>query len=89
MSYSHPLSINYAIKTEKNTRVLELGMKCELCEEEAIYRFSPDLDIDGLGGCYKHKKSVEIAYYILLNEGIEAFNSFIVSLKKDKTPGTT
>ena len=59
-------------------------MKCELCEEEAVYRFSPDLDIDGLGSCGKHKKEVGIAYYILLNEGLEAFHSFLKSLQKNE-----
>ena len=61
-------------------------MKCEICGEEAVYRFSPDLDIDGLGSCEVHKGNVEIAYYILLNDGLKAFQSFINSLKKDESP---
>ena len=59
-------------------------MKCELCKKEATHRFSPDLDIDGLGACDIHKESVEIAYFILLNVGLEAFHSFLKSLQKNE-----
>ena len=61
-------------------------MKCEICGEEATHRYSPDMDIDGVGGCDKHNESVQIAYYILLNEGLEAFNGFIKSLQKTEAP---
>jgi hypothetical protein len=67
-------------------------MKCEICNNEAAYRFSPDLDIDGLGACETHKEFVQLAYYILLNEGEKAYNSFINSLKKSESqpkPPTT
>ena len=57
-------------------------MKCEMCTQEATHRFSPDLDIDGLGGCDEHKESVQIAYFILLNEGMEAFRSVLKSLQE-------
>lgn len=59
-------------------------MKCEICNEEAVYRFSPDLDIDGLGGCEKHKESVQVAYYILINIGEKEYKSFLKSLQKTK-----
>ena len=61
-------------------------MKCEICKEEAIYRFSPDLDINGLEACEKHKQDIEIAYMILLTDGEEAYKSFLNSLKKPEVP---
>jgi len=57
-------------------------MKCEICNGEAVYRFSPDVDIEGLGACDKDKESVQMAYIILLNEGLEPFKSFLKSLQK-------
>jgi hypothetical protein len=61
-------------------------MKCEICGEEAVYRFSPDLDIDGLGACETHKEKMEYAYFILLNEGLKPFQSYMKSLEKSETP---
>ena len=61
-------------------------MKCEICGQEATHRLSPDLDIDGLGGCDKHREDVQIAYYILLNEGFEACQSFLKSVQKSEAP---
>ena len=57
-------------------------MKCEICGEEAIYRFSPDLDINGLEACEKHKQDMQIAYVILLTDGEKACKSFLNSLEK-------
>ena len=57
-------------------------MKCEICKEEAIYRFSPDLDINGLEACEKHKQDMQIAYVILLTDGEEACKSFLNSLER-------
>jgi len=58
-------------------------MKCEICNGEAVYRFSPDVDIEGLGACEKDREYVQAAYIILVNEGSEAFNSFMKSLRKN------
>jgi len=57
-------------------------MKCEICGQEATHRLSPDLDIDGLGGCDKHGEDMQIAYYILLNIGEKEYQSFLKSLQK-------
>jgi hypothetical protein len=62
--------------------MLEWVMKCEICGQEATHRFSPDLDIDGLGGCDKHKESVQMAYYILINVGEKGYKSFLKSLQE-------
>ena len=61
-------------------------MKCEICKEEAIFRFSPDLDINGLGSCEKHKQDMQIAYLILLTGGEEACKAFLNSLEKADAP---
>lgn len=57
-------------------------MKCEMCGQEATHKFSPDLDIDGLGSCETHKEKMQMAYYILLHEGMEAFQSVLKSLQE-------
>ncbi len=44
-------------------------MKCELCEKEATYRLSPDLDIHGLGAYELHKEVVKQAYLLLMTIG--------------------
>ena len=54
-------------------------MKCEFCINEAIYRFSPDLDIVGFGACDEHKKDMQVGYILLMVEGEEAYNSFVRS----------
>jgi hypothetical protein len=58
-------------------------MKCEICGEEAGYRLSPDLDINGLGACEKHVRDMQVAYFILFQEGEEEFNEFIKNLKSN------
>jgi len=62
--------------------LLSKRMKCEVCQEEAFVRFSPDLDIDGLGACEKHKDDVDMAYIILITSGKEEYEKFIKSLKR-------
>jgi hypothetical protein len=64
-------------------------MKCEICQEEAVFQLSPDMDINGLGACEKHKEKVKMAYYILINLGEEAFRDYINSEKKNEASGKT
>jgi len=52
-------------------------MKCEFCNNNAAYRFSPDLDIKGFGACEEHKVTMQLGYMILMTEGEKAFNSFM------------
>ena len=60
-------------------------MKCEICGKKAVYRFSPDLDIQGLGACRKHKEDMWLAYLLLLQEGKKEYKSFLKEqLKKQK-----
>ena len=42
-------------------------MKCAVCDEPAASRFSPDLDIQGVGTCHTHFDQVQLAYMFLLN----------------------
>ena len=44
-------------------------MKCELCEKEATYRLSPDLDIQGFGACEQHKEVMKNAFQLLMFMG--------------------
>ena len=60
-------------------------MKCEICDEEARYKLSPDLDINGLGTCEKHKQDMWLAYFILCQFGENEYNKFIKNLKKKPT----
>jgi hypothetical protein len=41
--------------------------RCFKCGHKAYYRFSPDLDISGLGACKKHLEKVKMAYILLLS----------------------
>ena len=58
-------------------------MKCEICGEEAVYRLSPDLDIDGLGACEEHKQDMQLAYTILLQYGEKEYKEFVKNLKNE------
>ena len=53
------------------------SMKCSICNKQATGRYSPDLDINGIGFCKEHEESVQIAYYLLINEGEESFNKYL------------
>jgi len=57
-------------------------MKCEICGKKAVYRFSPDLDIAGLGSCKKHKRDMQQAIILLLSEGKKEYEDFIKSRTK-------
>ena len=37
------------------------------CENKAIGRLSPDLDIEGLGFCKEHEEQVKYEYYQLIS----------------------
>lgn len=40
--------------------------KCYICKKDAVYRYSPDLDLRGLGACEEHKDEVMIEYYKII-----------------------
>lgn len=56
-------------------------LKCEICGKKATKRFSPDMDIVGIGSCTKHLDDMIIAYMILIQEGMKPYEDFIKSLK--------
>ena len=60
-------------------------LTCEICGKKAVYRFSPDLDVRGLGACRKHKEDMQLAYIILLSKegGEKEYEAFIEDLKKE------
>lgn len=61
---------------------------CEICNVRAKWRFSPDLDIRGLGACQKHLEIVREGYRILLFLGIKEYkryiNAQIAKIKKEQ-----
>ena len=58
---------------------------CEICGYRAKWRFSPDLDIRGLGACQKHLEIVRQGYGILLSLGIEEYKAYRkVEIEKEK-----
>lgn len=57
-------------------------MKCLVCGKLAKWRWSPDLDIDGIGACDKHQEDVQLAYVMLLQQDEEMFESYITSLRR-------
>lgn len=40
-------------------------MKCIICNREANYSFSPDIDIQGIGSCDIHEKKVQFLMQML------------------------
>lgn len=44
-------------------------MTCAKCGAPATKRFSPDLDINGIGSCDEHIEDVRLAYMALLQGG--------------------
>lgn len=56
-------------------------MKCLICHKPAKYRFSPDLDIAGLGACEKHEKDVQLLYIMLLQGNKEMFDDCLAGLQ--------
>ena len=59
-------------------------MKCTVCESDAITRFSPDLDIRGLGACEEHVNTLRWAMYLLMNEGETAFETYLLAVRKNE-----
>ena len=51
-------------------------IKCIKCGKKGIGRLSPDLDIDGIGFCEKHKEDVMLGYYALLKGDKETTEIF-------------
>ena len=43
--------------------------KCIKCGAEATARFSPDMDIEGIGACAEHKEEIrnDLFYAVILN----------------------
>jgi hypothetical protein len=52
-------------------------MKCVVCGKKAIKRYSPDLDIRGIGACKKHEERVILAYTALISGDEEMYKNLI------------
>lgn len=63
-------------------------LKCIICKKKATKRYSPDLDIVGIGSCDKHNRDVFLGYAMLIQGDEEMFWDFIKGNKdyvKEKT----
>lgn len=54
---------------------------CVICDKPATRRFSPDLDIRGLGSCKKHEEIVQIAYSMMMQGDRNMYEQFIRSVR--------
>lgn len=61
---------------------------CEICGKKVAFRFSPDMDIAGIGSCKKHKDDVGIAYLILITQGEKEYRFIIDGMKKNNKKKT-
>lgn len=59
-------------------------MKSELCEKEADYRLSLDLDVQGLGVCEQHREVMRYAYQLLMFMGKKTTWLLLKSLRVQK-----
>jgi hypothetical protein len=61
-------------------------MTCIKCGKPATKRFSPDLDIQGIGACDEHAEEIRIDLLItqLEPEGWERFEKKYLKKKKDE-----
>lgn len=62
-------------------------MICVICGKKAAFRYSPDLDIQGVGACKKHNEDVRLAYVMLITSGEKDFYKFINDAKKNTKKG--
>lgn len=54
---------------------------CNVCGKDAIGRYTPDMDIKGLGYCKKHKKEVQLAYMMILQDTPDMARKFMKGWK--------
>lgn len=59
-------------------------MKCIICGKKAMGKFSPDLDVNGIGFCKKDKQQVMIGYIVLLQGDEELAKELLKVKTKDK-----
>lgn len=56
------------------------------CKQEATTRFSPDMDIQGIGACETHVEDVRLAYVALMQGDEDIFKSLIGAKVKKVKP---
>ena len=57
-------------------------MNCVKCGKKATKRFSPDLDIQGIGTCKKCEEQVSLAYLMIIQGTPEMANDFTKNWKQ-------
>lgn len=57
-------------------------IKCIKCGKDGIGRYSPDLDIDGIGFCKEHQEDVMLGYAALISGDKEMAESFFKGEKE-------
>lgn len=57
-------------------------MNCIKCNKPATKRFSPDLDIKGIGACDKHADEIEMDLIISSFEGWDKFEKKYLKKKR-------
>jgi hypothetical protein len=59
-------------------------LKCIKCEKPATIRYSPDLDIEGIGMCDEHEKEIKLDLLIAQfdSKGWEKFEKKYCNTKK-------
>lgn len=50
-------------------------MSCIKCGKKATKRYSPDLDIEGIGACDEHKEEISFDILIATFEGWDKFEN--------------
>ena len=63
-------------------------MNCIICGKKAVRRFSPDMDIQGIGTCKKHLEDVMLAFFALCQGDKQLYELIIKSIKSKKKGGT-
>lgn len=58
-------------------------MTCVICGKKAKYKFSPDLDIEGIGACKKHLERVKLGYAVLMFGNNEKLAAELLNYKPD------
>ena len=64
-------------------------MKCIKCGASATKRFSPDLDIQGIGACDEHEEEIKLDLLVAQfdSKGWERFEKKYLKEKKDDRAG--
>jgi hypothetical protein len=60
-------------------------MQCIKCGNPATKRYSPDLDINGIGMCDEHEEEIKMDLLVASFEGWDKFEKKYLKEKKDES----